>query len=389
MERKSEPKINISASFNGLTEKVKNADLNTYFIFGAITLILLTGLYAIFSPNARNSRLGNPACGKIVVAADGPSLQANVASSLSGAKYFLIINPLSEKLLESVKNPYFGISTTGNDVAYLIAGKSEEAVIAGNISPQNANILNQFGVKGFGGYTGTVDDVIDLYRQARIAHGSQPMVSQQVAFGFGQESFVCPTCNWRFHSSRYNNNTYPNCPNCGSCMAREMAAKSWNNQNFFNKDNFGLAANQITQQQNPNFWQGPESLGMFVCPKCNWHMYAQADTGEFPRCPNCQAITARSGVLNQSYPIQGMGNQQVALTNTTTSAPPINANAQMPHAYRGVCSNCHQILQNPQSNRGAQNTYSNSPTWNTSQNVGTTQAAWSNTPTGQGTCILR
>ena len=91
-----------------LRSKLRNADLNTIFIFGAIALVLGIGLCALFSPPAQSQAPGNPACGKIVVAADGPSLNANVSPTLAGAAYFLVIDPLTQEILEAVNNPYAG-----------------------------------------------------------------------------------------------------------------------------------------------------------------------------------------------------------------------------------------------------------------------------------------
>jgi predicted Fe-Mo cluster-binding NifX family protein len=59
------------------------------------------------------------------------------------------VDPLSEKLIEAVKNPYRG-PQPDPQIAYLIAGKGEEAVIVGNIDQQSYNILMQFGIRVFG-----------------------------------------------------------------------------------------------------------------------------------------------------------------------------------------------------------------------------------------------
>jgi len=45
------------------------------------------------------------------------------------------------------------------------------------------------------------------------------------------------------------------------------------------------------------------------------------------------------------------GGQQIALT-TPGVAPPITRDAILPHGFRGVCSNCHQILGTPQNPQG-------------------------------------
>ena len=117
-----------TGSASEANEHNKKIDLNAYFIFGAIVLVFLLGMYAIFSPGVQNQ--GNPACGKIVIAANGSTLRANVAQTLQEALYFLVVDPLSGKLVEVVHNPYQGPQPSAQ-IAYLVAGKGEEAVIVG------------------------------------------------------------------------------------------------------------------------------------------------------------------------------------------------------------------------------------------------------------------
>ena len=55
-----------------------------------------------------------------------------------------------------------------------------------------------------------------------------------------------------------------------------------------------------------------------------------------PNCATCPNFT-------QCFPNAGQTGQQAAFQGTMTAAPPIFRDAQMPHEYRGVCSNCHVI----------------------------------------------
>ncbi|MBF0254303.1 MAG: magnetochrome domain-containing protein [Candidatus Omnitrophica bacterium] len=54
-----------------------------------------------------------------------------------------------------------------------------------------------------------------------------------------------------------------------------------------------------------------------------------------PNCATCPNVT-------QCFPNAGPM-QPVAMTQTIPP-PPIYTNAIMPHGYRGVCSNCHTVL---------------------------------------------
>lgn len=234
--------------------RMKDVDLDTYFIFGAIILVMLLGAYALFSPEGANPKMGNPACGKIVIASDGASLRSNVAGTLQDAPYFLVVDPLKGKLLEAVKNPYRGPQPDPK-IAYLIAGKGEEAVIVGNIDQQSYNILMQFGIRVFGGYTGKSQRVIKLYRQARIVQTPalntvpQPSMNapgaplntqgisanpQGMAVGFGQGPFVqgqgvpanyfCPQCRYAMNGQNFGGNV-PVCPHCRNLMMQQNAGQ--------------------------------------------------------------------------------------------------------------------------------------------------------------------
>ncbi|MBF0477888.1 MAG: magnetochrome domain-containing protein [Candidatus Omnitrophica bacterium] len=476
-------------SLEEISAKIKNADLNTYFIFGAILIVLIAGVYALFAPETTNEPVGNPACGKIVVATDGSTLASKVSSTLPEARYFLVVNPLTKRLVESIKNPYQG-KVPNPQIAYLIAGKGEEAVIVGSIDQESYNIFNQFSIRVFGGYRGQAKQVISLYRKARIGQMARPTMSApqnvkghaqvafqgltnfvcprcgqtangqnyrgagcpicpncaiqmmqqntlpqrpmlgrqnalgmrinqpycpipnaqnsqnvpmqnqvgtqsgvqagaviqdiyskgvmdglsmknnfagglQAAFGFGQQAFVCPVCNWRMKASKQGNN-FPACPNCGSPMALDMSKQNQEPQGPFAEGVFAANTvpavqpaypmnNQANNQMNIN--QGNELTQAFQCPNCNWRMYAKQGANEFPQCPNCGQIMARAGnafqkqnTQNGAFANNGNFAAQIALpqnnqaaAGTTTVAPPIFRNAVMPHEYRGVCENCHII----------------------------------------------
>ncbi|MBF0618642.1 MAG: NifB/NifX family molybdenum-iron cluster-binding protein [Candidatus Omnitrophica bacterium] len=464
------PKEKMNVSIDDLSSRLEETDLNTYFIFGAILLVLAVGIFALFSPEGQTQNVGNPACGKIVIAATGSNLNANVAATLPEAKYFLVVDPLSKKMLESIKNPYLG-TQPNPQLVYLIAGKGEEAVIVGNIDPDSYNILMQFGIRAFGGYTGQARKVVTLYRKARIQAtpqasntlpqpgmpgqmpdqnmgqampapvafgngmgpncpmpmgqgggmmmrpammqqgvmmqpammqqggmqgngmmmqqaanqgnmpvawnggplcplpGNQNGIGQQVAFGFGPQQvqpqqvqpaqqqqtqgFICPVCNWRMKAVRQANK-FPKCPNCDAEMALEMA----NNNNVPAPVIEQPVTNMVQFQQpqmnqmmpvQPNFDQGQAPVKAFVCPTCNWRFYARLDPNDgYPRCPNCKQMISQGGIP-VAMPVNTQANafpvaaQQVA----AVVAPPIPSNANMPHVYRGVCTNCHQVMNAP------------------------------------------
>jgi len=307
MQERNKKENKFDISMEALTAKVRNSDLNTYFIFGSIILVLAIGVYAIFSPTAKNSRLANPACGKIVIASDGPSLKSLVAPSLLQARYFLVVNPLSKKVIESSSNPYFGMNSSSSaDLAYFVAGKGEEAVIAGQINPKCYQIFNQFGVRGFGGYSGTVSDAVTLYRQARISGASG------ITMGMNRGGH----------------------PTQQVAMENNMQSQNYWTQNLASIGGNVFPAPSFSAATNVNFQRR-------TCPHCSWRIPSQNQGNHVFRCPNCQALI--NGMSPNVGPIfQNFG--QTQRNAAPLKAPPITSDAKMPHSYRGVCSNCHQIL---------------------------------------------
>lgn len=318
--KKKEFKINIpKLSVEEFKDKIKSADWNVAFVFAAIFLVLGMGLWALFSDEAQNARKANPACGKIVVAAEGPDLKANVSPTLSSARYFLVINPLSNKMLESAKNPYWGKPNTNLDVAYFVVGKGEEAVIAGRINQQSSQVFSQFGVKVYGGYKGQVRDVVDLYRQARISQGTNGQYVQaappgmtQAGFGIGRDAadqglqpinfFLCPTCQWRVAVAA-GTPGFPRCPNCQTIMSGTRKSQAVQQAAWKPLEVGQDMARSGMKKMNPtvenNNTQTTQSI--FTCPVCGWATANVQNAGEFPRCANCRSVMTFGGNAYQYF----------------------------------------------------------------------------------------
>ncbi|MBF0245179.1 MAG: NifB/NifX family molybdenum-iron cluster-binding protein [Planctomycetes bacterium] len=169
------------SSLHNFSSKAAKVDIDSYFIFGAIFLVFCIGVYTLIYPLIRGLGDGNPACGKIVVAADGPTLDSTISASLNSAPYMLVIEPLSGKLLEANVNPFANIQANGADIAYYIAGKGEEAVITGSIDPVTYQVLTQFDVRTYAGYQGVIREVLQQYRQARLNYRPNAVPVQRAA----------------------------------------------------------------------------------------------------------------------------------------------------------------------------------------------------------------
>lgn len=93
--------------------------------------------------------------------------------------------------------------------------------------------------------------------------------------------------------------------------------------------------------------------GNLICPGCGYLMPHQTGVPSYTvQCPKCGTTMARQIAANSStafnqYNRNGNnpGFQSGAASAATT--PPITSDAVMTHVYRGVCSKCHQIIDNP------------------------------------------
>ncbi|MEI6437211.1 MAG: magnetochrome domain-containing protein [Candidatus Omnitrophota bacterium] len=319
MAKKSEGaafNIDLKSILAKVEERFKDTDLNVIFIFSAIVLILIVGTYALFSAESTGTAKGNPACGMIVIATGGRSLAAPVAPTLSEARYFLVVNPLNKKLMEVVKNPYFGQGPS-QQMTYLIASKGEEAVIVGSVDQQTYNTLSQFGIRVFGGYQGRAQKVISLYRQARIPASPMPGQAQQIPVqqqmqmqgmapvggmgggmaanmpmgmqgnmmqqGMGMQNMPM---NYMMQAQQ------PTCPLPGGFQGIGMLHNG-NGPGYLYQQQ--ILQQQLAQQQAmAQGGAGAMQAGWFgwgqrayVCPICNWRMKSSQQGDGFPQCPNC------------------------------------------------------------------------------------------------------
>lgn len=404
------PTIDLAAISEQVKERVKNTDLNVIFIFGAIVLILIVGTYALFSAESQPSLKGNPACGMIVIATGGRSLASPVSPTLSEARYFLVVNPLNKKLMEVVKNPYFGQGPS-QQMTYLIAGKGEEAVIVGSVDQQTYNTLSQFGIRVFGGYQGRAQKVISLYRQARIPASPTPMdqqarqipvQAQMRAQGIqgglpadvgtpnmGMNQIPCPLPNQMPQGGMAANMGMMNpalCPlpnRVGGAMGGMGMGYGQGMQNV--PMNYGMQAmnqptcplpngfqgigmmqgnagalyqQQILQQQamaQGVMGQGGQQAGWFgfgqqafVCPTCNWRMKTNRQGDGFPPCPNCGGSMALD-MQNQNRIVNPFVEQQELQAQQNMQAQQANffsPNPDMTGSFK--CPNCGWLMHSEQ-----------------------------------------
>jgi predicted Fe-Mo cluster-binding NifX family protein len=103
---------------------------------------------------------------RIVVPSTGRSLKSDIAQLFDKAPYFMMFG-LGE--YEIVKNPYYRDSrSTGAEVAQYVVGEGGAIIICNNISMTALRTLKDLQVKVYSGFTGTVQQALDIYSDGRL-----------------------------------------------------------------------------------------------------------------------------------------------------------------------------------------------------------------------------
>ncbi len=185
--------------------------------------------------------------------------------------------------------------------------------------------------------------------------------------------YHCPNCNTVVPCPNNHNGYGRSCPSCGLGMnVRRGYRNAYSgNQGLYYSVAGGLGGNagqglggagNIVCPPGSNYnlaggfgGNGGQGLGIggnIVCPDCGFTMPHQRGVACFNiQCPKCGASMSRQ--LNANIPTlffrngRNSGNPNLQRGYPAAAAPPITSNAKLMHQYRGVCSNCHQIIDRP------------------------------------------
>jgi predicted Fe-Mo cluster-binding NifX family protein len=107
---------------------------------------------------------------KIAIASTGRSLKSEIAPLFDKAPYFILFGLGT---YEVIKNPYLrDAGKTGLEVAQYVVGEGGAAVICNNISLTALKALKDLKVKVYSGFTGTVQQALDIYAAGRLTDTS-------------------------------------------------------------------------------------------------------------------------------------------------------------------------------------------------------------------------
>ncbi len=111
---------------------------------------------------------------KIAVSAVEGNLNADVDPRFGRAGFFVVVDSSSAEF-EAIPNPNVTVGGgAGIQSAQLVLEKGAQAVITGSCGPNAFRVLEAAGVQIFEGVQGTVQDMIDAWRNDRLTPVKQP-----------------------------------------------------------------------------------------------------------------------------------------------------------------------------------------------------------------------
>ncbi len=129
---------------------------------------------------------------KIAISATGPDLNSEVDPRFGRARYFLIIDSDSGKLLEVIDNSE-GINAphgAGINAASKVAEAGAEAVLTGRVGPKAFVVFNAAGIKVCSNVSGKVMDAIESFKKGDLTFDQGPTADghEGLGAGFGRGS---------------------------------------------------------------------------------------------------------------------------------------------------------------------------------------------------------
>ena len=162
------------------------------------------------------------------------------------------------------------------------------------------------------------------------------------------DHYFCPNCNTIVPCPYNHNGVGILCPSCGyKTNVIRRGGRAQNGGGIYGSYYYGAGG----FGRNGGMGLGPG--GNLVCPDCGYLMPHQRGIPSYAvQCPKCGTTMARQIAANSSTPFYqyNRNGNNPGFKNAGASAappPPITLDAVMPHVYQGVCSKCHQIIDNP------------------------------------------
>ncbi len=126
---------------------------------------------------------------RIVITAEGQSLDAEMDPRFGRCQYFIIADPATLEYEAIENSSAMAAGGAGISAAQMIADKKVEAVLTGNCGPNAYQVLSAAGIQVITGVSGTVRDAIKQYNEGKFKTSSQPNVAAHYGTGMGGTGF--------------------------------------------------------------------------------------------------------------------------------------------------------------------------------------------------------
>ena len=139
---------------------------------------------------------------KIIVSAEGPSIDAQVSLRFGRAPYFILIDTETMNV-EILENPFVNqMSGVGIQVAQLVAEKGVEVIITGHVGPKAFEALRQAGIQIVSVNGGSVREAIDAFKEGKLSSVSAATAPAHSGGGWGMG--MGKGCRWSSLPSQTN-----------------------------------------------------------------------------------------------------------------------------------------------------------------------------------------
>ena len=106
---------------------------------------------------------------KIAISSSGKDLDSRVDSRFGRCAYFLLVD-IDDMSFEDFDNESLSLGGgAGIQAAQFVASKGAKALITGNCGPNAVQTLSASGVELFAGYSGTVRDAVESYKNNKLS----------------------------------------------------------------------------------------------------------------------------------------------------------------------------------------------------------------------------
>ena len=124
---------------------------------------------------------------RVCITSTGAGLDSEMDPRFGRCQYFLFVDPQSLEM-EASENPNIGASGgAGIQSAQFVANKGVEAIITGQVGPNDYTTLQAAGIKILVGASGKARDVLEKYKKGQLTSYAQgPTARAHAGMGMGR-----------------------------------------------------------------------------------------------------------------------------------------------------------------------------------------------------------